>query len=302
MIKKFFNHWIFFIYMVIMLLVSIYSFKKPEYNWDILPYMAVILLYDGNSNIEKIHKDVYTIAKQDAPETVFSKLDGSASAYRKSIFTDPAEFNLQLPFYVVKPLYTGVGYLFYKCGLSLPKATIIPSVISFFLISLLVFLWIREYYSQVFTFAFSTLLMLSPFMLEAVKLSTPDLVSAFLILGGLYSYIEKNNFNLTALFLLLSVFARLDNIIPVAFITIAIFFIENRKENLMPWKYILFTILVLASYFLVSWQAHSQGWSILYYPDFATHLNPYYYIHRPFSLTGYIRLFKSQINTGILLS
>lgn len=302
MIKIIFKNWSFCIYITLMLLISVYSFKKTEYNWDILPYMAVILQYDGNNNIEKIHQDVYTIAKQSLSEFAFSKLVDSTSAYRKSVFTNSAEFRQQLPFYVVKPLYTGLGYLFYKCGLSLPKATILPSVISFFLISLLVFSWIRKYHSQISGFAFSTLLMFSPFMLEAAKLATPDLVSAFLLLSGIYSYVEKNNLNLTTLFLLLAVFARLDNIIPVAFISIIIFYIETRKGNLMLWKFIVFTISVLISYFLVSWQAHRQGWGVFYYPDFATHLNPYYDIHRPFSLSGYFSLFKSQLMTGLYFS
>jgi hypothetical protein len=302
MIKKNFKDWTFYIYAALMLSISIYSYKKAEYNWDMLPYMAVILQYDGNTNIEKIHSEVYSIAKQSVSKTVFDKLVDSTSAYRKSVFTDPAEFNQQLPFYVVKPLYTGLCYLFYKCGVSLPKATVLPSVISFFLISLILFYWIREYYKRVSAYIFSTLLMLCPFTLQAAKLATPDLLSALLLLSGIYSYMEKKHFKLAALFLLLSIFARLDNIIPVAIITLVIIYIENRTGSMPAWKYILFTISVLTSYLLVSWQAHKFGWSVFYYPDFASHLNPYYDIHRPFSLIEYFDLLKSQLMTGLYYS
>jgi hypothetical protein len=302
MIKKNFKDWTFYIYAALMLSISIYSYKKAEYNWDMLPYMAVILQYDGNTDIEKIHGEVYSIAKQSVSENAFDKLVDSTSAYRKSVFNNSAEFSLQLPFYVVKPLYTGLCYLFYKCGVSLPKATILPSVISFFLISLILFSWIRKYYTRVGACIFSTLLMLSPFMLQAAKLATPDLLSAILLLSAIYSYLEKKHFNLAALFLLLSIFARLDNVIPVAIITLLIIYIENRTGSMPVWKYILFTVSVLASYLLVSWQAHKFGWSVFYYPDFASHLNPYYDIHSQFSLSGYFNLLKSQLMTGFYYS
>lgn len=267
-----------------------------------LPYMAVVLQYDGNNNIEKIHSEVYNIAKQSASGNDFDKLIDSNSAFRKSVFSAPAEFSQQLPFYVVKPLYTGFCYLFYSCGVPLPKATVLPSVISFFLISLLLFSWIRKYYSGVVTCIFSMLLMLSPFMMQAAKLATPDLLSALLLLSGMYSFLEKKHFNLTAAFFLLSIFARLDNVIPVTTISLAIIYIENSRGNIPARKYLLFTVSILASCLLVSWQAHKFGWSIFYYPDFATHLNPFYDIHKPFSFSGYYDLIKSQLMTGLYYS
>ena len=298
--KKNFKYWTFYVYAALMLLISIYSFKKAEYNWDMLPYMAVILQHDGNNDIEKIHSQVYTIAKHSVSEQVFSKLIDPGSPYRKSVFTNPAAFSQQLPFYVVKPLYTRLCYLFYKCGLSLPKATAFPSAISFFLISLLVYSWIGKYLPQITGFIFSILLMLSPFMLAAAKLSTPDLFSALLLVAGIYSYVEMRSHDLPALFLLLAIFARLDNVIPVVLISSAIFYIENR--NIPARKYILFSIAVIASYFFVSWQASRFGWGVFYYPDFATHLNPYYDIQKPFSLPGYLSLVKSQLMTGFYYS
>jgi hypothetical protein len=295
--KKNFKYWAFYVYAAFMLLISIYSFKKTEYNWDMLPYMVVILQHDGNKDIEKIHSEVYTIAKQSVSEADFRKLVDSNSAYRKSVFASPAAFSQQLPFYVVKPLYTRLCYLFYKCGMSLPKATAFPSVISFFLISLLVYLWTGKYSPRIPAFVFSTLLMLCPFMLEAAKLSTPDLFSALLLMAGIYSYVEMRNHGLTSLFLLLSLFTRLDNIIPVALISLVIFYLEKR--NIQAWKYILFSVAVIASYLLVSWQARRFGWNAFYYPDFATYLNPYYDMNRSFSFLGYFSLVKSQLMTGL---
>lgn len=297
--KKNFKYWSLYVYSALMLLVSIYSFKKAEYNWDMLPYMAVILQHDGNTDFEKIHREVYTIAKQSVQEPVFSKLTDSTSEYRRSVFANAAAFNQQLPFYVVKPLYTRLCYLFYECGIPLPGSTVLPSAISFFLISLLIFSWINKYLSQIPAFIFSTLLILSSFMLEAAKLSTPDMLSALILMSGIYSYIEMRNHNLSALFLLLSVFARLDNAIPVAIISLAIFYIEKRKGDISAWKYTIFAVAVLASYLFVSWQASRFGWSAFYYPDFVTHLNPYYDTHSQFSMSGYFSLVKSQLMTGL---
>ena len=133
------------IYCAIILCVSIYSLKKPAYNWDILPYMGVILSYD-KADAKTIHDNVYTIAKEQIPSTFYNRLIGPSNQYRNRVAQSPEAFHLQLPFYVVKPLYTGVSYLFYKAGASLLMATIWPSIISYFLMGLLLFYWLQKYW------------------------------------------------------------------------------------------------------------------------------------------------------------
>src|SRR6476659_2094941 len=121
------------IYCAILLGVSIASLKEPAYNWDVLPYMGVILSYE-KTDVKTIHDSVYEIAKEQIPSAFYNRLVDPSNNYRNRVAQSPQVFHLQLPFYVVKPLYTGVSYLFYKAGTSLLMATVWPSVISYFLI------------------------------------------------------------------------------------------------------------------------------------------------------------------------
>ena len=126
------------LYCFIILLVCAYLYKKPAYNWDILPYMGVILAYENN-NTNTIHETVYNTAEKQIPLASYKQLTDSSNLYRKKIAESANEFYLQFPFYVVKPLYTRLSWILYKSGISLSKATVLPSLAAYFLITFLLY-------------------------------------------------------------------------------------------------------------------------------------------------------------------
>src|SRR5688500_10068018 len=121
-----------YVLLSIVLFISFrYHYHHPGYNWDMLPYMGIVLEYEGDTTV---HEQVYTIAKTELPPTAFTQLTDSTVPYRSAVYHSPELFRKQLPFYVVKPLYTRMVQWFYLAGLPLTKATVMPSLIACFLL------------------------------------------------------------------------------------------------------------------------------------------------------------------------
>ena len=104
---------------------AFYCFKRPLYNWDLLPYSALILKMDGYDE-KKAFAYTFEAAKKNIPPGAYYLLTDSMNAYRYKLANNDQAFNEQLPFYVVKPLYTFLAYLAYKAGFSLLQATFDP--------------------------------------------------------------------------------------------------------------------------------------------------------------------------------
>src|ERR1700712_3926305 len=173
-----------FIYCWILLFGCFYAYKRMAYNWDILAYMAVILYYD-HVDLQTAHEKVYTTAKEEMPGEKYEKLTDTTKAYKKSVAQYP-RFHQQMSFYVLKPLYTSISYLFYKAGASLTRATIWPCIICYFLIGVFIFFWIQKYSSPGFAFAGGlTIMYLGP-VFPVAFLSSPDALSALLVLLGVF--------------------------------------------------------------------------------------------------------------------
>jgi len=285
-------------YFICLLIAAIYCFKRPLYNWDILPYSYLILKMD-HYNSEDAYNLAYKSAKENIPSKEYHLLVDSSNAYRYRMSKDFNAFNEQLPFYVVKPLYTSLGYLFYKSGFSLIQATLIPSFISYLLIGFLLFHWLKIYLQHSISFITALLIMISSPLIEVAKLSTPDCLSAFLLLCSFYFIVEKPSLRFAVLFMSLSVFARLDNIVT-CFGLIGIMYASKKWYKKIPLRiFLLIIILFVCSYFLISFFAYQYGWSILFYNDFADHLHPAYGSMVHFSIQSYLRLMYEHVLSAI---
>jgi hypothetical protein len=289
------------LYVLFLLAICFYSFKRPSYNWDMLAYMAVAVSYENN-NATEVHGKVYQLAKQELPPEKYQQLVDSSNAYKTSIAHNANEFNLQMPFYVVKPLYTGMVYLFHKVGFSLTKSTMMPSVIAYFFIGLLLVHWIKKYMQSYAALLLSFLIMLLSPMLQVAKLSTPDCLSAFFVLWAIYFVVEKKAIAVPFVLLLISIFARLDNAILSVLLFPVLAFTGKLEKKLLMKKQLFFLVATVLCYLVVSSGAISYGWNVFYYPSFFTHLNTEHDIHQAFSLVSYLKLALTQVMVGLFFS
>jgi hypothetical protein len=288
-------------YLILIFLIAFYGFRRPYYNWDMLPYMAVVIGYDHNAP-NYVHDTVYDIIKKQLPDLAYNQLIDGGLEFRKRMAGNSNEFYKQMPFYMVKPLYTRIVYFIYKAGVPLIQATILPSFAGYFLMGFLLIFWIKRYMQLYLALAISTLTMLSAPMWDIVRNSSPDCLSAFLLLSAMFVILERKPIVLAFIFLLLSIFARLDNVIPSFFI-ISILTFSNKWDHRIPLKkYVLMLLIVSLCFLSISLNTRQFGWNILYYPTFVKSLNLSYSIHPVLLLKDYLALSISHIMTGLFFS
>lgn len=280
-------------YLIFLVLESYKCYRQPAYNWDMLPYMAVIYSIDGQG--KDVHAIIYQTAKKELHPTFYEQLVDSSIATKKATFQEPKQFYAQMPFYVVKPLYTYISFAFYKLGFPITKSTVIPSVLSYLGLGILLFFWLSKSTNYFASILLSTLIMLLPPILSTAKLSTPDFLAAFFVLLGLYLLIEHKKFVLGFTIIILSIYTRLDYIIfCMAFVVLLHFgYFINQKLTYSK-TFTLFAICI-ASFFLVSYLAKSYGWSMLYYPSFSKHMNDENNVNKAFTIVSYFKLIKKTV-------
>lgn len=254
-----------------------------------LPYMAVVLSYD-HVGPATAHDSVYHQLQRQLPGSVYAQLTDGGLPYRRKMAESATAFSNQMPYYLVKPLYTWSAYACYKSGVSLLGATVLPSALCYFLIGLLLLIWVRRYTPPVPGIAFASLVMVSKPLLEIAGSSTPDALSALLILAALLA-VEEAQPRLMAAALLLAVCARIDNVIPA--MVLGLLMLKGRKRWLLP------AVAAVSCLCITVAIPHRYGWSALYYPDFARSLNLDYTQQDHFRFGSYRDLVASHVMTGL---
>ena len=290
------------IYSFCLFLVAAYAYKHPLYNWDMLGYIALVI-QKKDKDLTEIHQKTYASVKEAVPENDFVLLT-AGNERRKKWAAFPNEFYNTLPFYAIKPLYVEAVNLFYKMGFSLPRSTVLPSVISYIFIGSLLFYWLASWLKILSTLFISLLIMCSGSMISLAQLSTPDSLSAFLLLFSFYFIIEKPSLPWIFSLMALSVLARLDNIIPCAVI-LSFLFLSGKWQKKVQLKFYLVALFAFIGLYLgitVITLKSFEGWNSLFYPAFIRHLNLSGTEYAGFSLTAYGELLYSRAITALLHS
>lgn len=281
-------------YLCLLLGVSILSLKKPSYNWDMLAYTAVILQYDAQT--KDVHQLVYQLASRQLPADTYDLLAGTSNPERKNWKDNTAAFQQKLPVYVIKPLYTVMAYGFYKLGVPIFKATMVPSVIAYIITGILLLIWLNKYLKPVPSTITCSIIMLLPPVLEAAKLSTPDFLAGMLLFYGIYFLVEKASATGFFIFGILAVLSRIDFILPLLILLLALTFLA---KELSVRKLITFMGIAVVIYLLIANNASGYGWNILYFPSFFGTLNPKHEVRSTFVMHDYWELLKAQVMTAL---
>lgn len=284
-------------YVVIISMVVARAFRKPEYNWDMLAYIAVVI--SGNQqDIAGIHRETYQAARDQTPPAAFQQLVNPANSYRLNMFHNDTAFYRQLPFYVVKPLYTALVYLGNQAGFSLPASTVVPSVIAYFGIAILLFFWFSKYLDLLYAAAAALLIMLSAPLLTVSGLSTSDALSAFLLLGSFYFILQKPMLFVMLLFMTASILARLDNIIVCVLTILLLAIAKNPPLKITKIGCLGIFLWLSAVYLFVAHRASTFGFGVFYYPSFLGYLNMPHRFQAHFSLADYLQVFRADAVIG----
>jgi hypothetical protein len=178
------------------------------------------------------------------------------------------------------------------------RATVFPSTLCFILIGVLLVCWIKKYVHTPLAILISTLVMLSAPMWGFARCSSPDGLSALLLLAAFYGLLENRSPLLVGMALLGAIFARIDNVIPATFVaTLLVCTGKISRKN-----YAGMLACMVIGYGCVTFGAHAYGWNVLYYPTFIRSLNLNYAYDTGFHLSDYIDLVKSHLMTGLFSS
>jgi hypothetical protein len=172
---------------LILLTVSALLYKKPYYNWDMFPYMA-LAAQNSTTPFDSTHLQIYREAALNMPQHDFDAI----SQRQPELMKDPNAFKSILKYFEIKPAYNLAVRLIHSVGFNLVTATYLPSIISYFLIGCVTLLWMQKIVPSPFSVVASLAIMASPFLVTTSRYSSPDMLCAVVALLGLFIMLESS--------------------------------------------------------------------------------------------------------------
>lgn len=253
------------LFWVLLILGIIYAGLKPKYNWDMIAYMGCVVK-NNTSDPEAIHKKTYETLRQEMGDERADWLS-SCSNYRETMESDYKAFSENLPFYTMRVVYIALVSFFFKLGIPLSFATVLPSLISVFLIVLLIYRVLsKEFHNTFVASVISIIILFLPQTIYLARLSTPDALSTLLLLLITVMYIYNSNWFLIFLLMSLSIMTRTDNIIWCGLLLFFEMFFSSNKKN--KWLVIVFGVCLILIYLALDVTHDNGGWEILFYHSF----------------------------------
>lgn len=197
----------------ILLVAAFVLARRPYYNWDMFPYMAIVMS-SPEVPFETTHQAVYLVAQSHMPAYDFEAIASRQPELRR----DAKAFEEILRYHTIKPGYTGIARLLYRLGVHPLAATWLPSIASYFLLGLLLFVWSSRYAPVPAAALFMFVILLSPLLVDLARYSSPDLLCTLICTAGLTLVLLDQSVSGIAL-LSLAILVRPDAallVVPVA--------------------------------------------------------------------------------------
>jgi hypothetical protein len=258
------------IYLLLLGGSSIHLYRKPIYDMDAIQYMGNALLMEER-DVVRVHARVYAELRSSVPAWEREILLGHEAGVpddqnrsRRERAANPYRYAEFLPLFAIRPLYNQTLWLVSKTGMGLVRSGILISVVSYFLLGALVFLWVGRYTSRIFTLAISLLLMTSPPLTMLGRDPTADALATLIAFAALYLIFEMKRLAPGVTLLLASIYFRTDFVV-LAVPTILACWLEHRIDL---WKASVLALLAVASVFCINHFAGDYGIGMLYYRNF----------------------------------
>lgn len=214
--------------LVVLATVVLVSMQRQSQNWDILPYMYLILegTCDGEGDSCRRHAEVYQIAEEQLSREHYQNLRDQSS-FRRQAHRDCIRFTDILDNHRIKPLYVMTAKVAYLLGVPLTKATLIPNYLSYLGICFFIYFWMaRSIHNDHHVFLICVLIFIHKPFVDQLGISSPDLLSSFFVILCLGVIALGRSTLELSIVACLAFFARIDNII---FILIFFGYIYARK-------------------------------------------------------------------------
>jgi hypothetical protein len=227
------------LYLVFITAISWFCVRHPIPD-DFDRYMYEALVRSRHQSVEV----VYSLVKHESPR-----------AEESSILDSPDHMAKLEPLYAIRPAYLWLIAFVSDAGLPIQRAINLISAVSLWSIGVLILVWTGQALP-------SALLLASAPILVLGRIGSPDPLSAFFVLLGLWAVRKGHAFGLVPL--LVSVWVRTDNVI-VVFVTLIWLAYGGR----ISWRMaVAFSALAAASVLLINHLAHNYGWAVLFHWSF----------------------------------
>ncbi len=266
-------------FLAIFLFVAAYTWVRPDYNWDMVAYIASAL-ENRTETPEQLHAETWKAASEGAREAQLYNLQ-YGNPYNRHQWENPADFESQLSMFRVK-----LGYIEALRVLEpitgITRAAILLSVLPALGFALICLFWLgRENALQGAIILAPALIVADVFHMTTAV--TPDMLLALVSMGALYLLARKQDIA-ACLLLFLSVFVRPDNIILIfALLLTAIAF---------GWRLLPIALTFVASFaacLLISKLGGHPGWWAHFYFSCVEIQNSMTNFHPDFSLVAFVK-------------
>lgn len=249
--------------LVILSVTYFQSQRQPAYfNWDMIPYIGLAQHWSGKS-IPDAHQETFRLIKSKVTDNQFQALT-SGGAYHEGVYKNPVFLQNQFPFYAVKPAYPIMLILLDNLGVDMVTASVGISVISYFLIALLLLYWLSRHVPITFAVISIAALVSTPVLSNLARFSTPDALSVFVVLLALLHIIELRRPLIGWLLMLFAVTVRPDNVI-----LLTLFALWSLYYNPVSRRFVLIILpLAILMYFTQKYFSGNYSWPVFFYHAF----------------------------------
>lgn len=232
------------------------SIFRPYQNWDIVMYIAAAKSFE-EQDPKALKEFSYQQLEQTVTPATFEGLT-QRDGYINTVFTDLSSFTEQLPFYQIRPVYTGLIFLLYKAGMNIVFTTYIISGISVLFAFLLIYKISFKYISDEFIWLVPVLALIFNIP-DLARYSSPDALGFLSIILSTYLFIKKR-YGLLLILCPLFIGIRNDLLMFTFPLMLAIYLL-NKKYML---KIIISLSASLAIYYIIGNYWGHPGWATVF--------------------------------------
>lgn len=232
------------------------SVNEPFNNWDMVAYIAAAKSFEER-DIESLHSFTYQQLRNSLPRAEYEEL--VQGDYEHAISADWSAFREQLPFYQIRPVYTGLIYLLYKIGVNIVSATHVVSGIGVVAALALLYLMSVSFLAKPLIYTVPPLALVFG-MLDLARSSTPDGLVFLAVILSAYLYLRHR---ITQLLILLPIMLGIRT--DLILFTIPLLFFIFLFERTSRWKAALAVLTSVAIYIGILAYWKNPGWSTTFY-------------------------------------
>jgi hypothetical protein len=256
LVERFSAPLLFFLLATFALTLSVY---KPYHNGDMIHYIAAAKSFEER-DAKSLHSFTYEQLRNSVSDAEYEALlEAEAKGYWYVMSTDSSAFKEQLPFYQIRPVYTGIIYLFYKAGVNIVFATHIISGLAVVVAMVFLYLMSVSFLAKPLIYALPPLAIHFG-LLDLARHSTPDGLAFLAVMVSAYLYLKKR---IALLLILLPIVLGIRN--DLILFTIPLLFFIFLFEKNKRWKAALSMLISIAIYTGIGAYWENSGWSTIFY-------------------------------------